>query len=103
VARLLSCEADPARTAIARAVFRCAGWLSCVKTWQRTYELADNPRGFRCVGRRWLSCAASIRLLGLSERIDPRHWEHWALVHDDCESVSCPDCGGRQCRLEQLE
>lgn len=91
-------RAHPTRRAIARKIFRCAGWLSYVKTWQRTYDvLSENPYKFRRVGRTWLSCTASIKLLELSERLDPHHWEHWALVHDECHPISCLDCGGQRC------
>lgn len=92
-------EVDPTlRTIIAKAVLWCASQLSRMKTWQRTYEwVADRPVTFRPAGRIWSSCVASHRLMELSARIDPRHWEHWALVHDECQASPCHACGGCRC------
>ena len=88
----------PLRTTAAKAIFWCAGQLSHVKTWQRTYEwVSDRPITFRPTGRIWSSCTASHRLMELSERIDLRHWEHWALVHDECDARPCQGCGGCRC------
>jgi hypothetical protein len=44
----------------------------------------------------------ATRAVALSERIDPEHWEHWALQHDTrCANPRwCTVCGGTICDLE---
>jgi hypothetical protein len=85
-------------------VYWCAGWLSRVKTYQRTYELISEPGDprpeFRQVERMWVSCQLSMWLLEQSVHLDPKHWDHWALVHDPADGPPCPDCGGILCELE---
>jgi hypothetical protein len=89
------------RTTAAKTVFILGGLLSRVQTYQRVYAMNwDGPKTkpeFTPAGRRWLSCSASMKLMHLSERIDPGHWEHWALSHEDCPAIPCPRCGGQLC------
>jgi hypothetical protein len=90
------------RTLAAKVVFVLGGLLSRVKTYQRVYSMnwedpEDRPE-FTPAGRRWISSRLSMQLLHLSEKIDPGHWEHWALDHEDCPSdVRCSRCGGQLC------
>lgn len=96
------------RTALAKGVFKVSGLLFYVKTYQRFWlldldaglsDLLDSKR--RHDGRHWSSCALSMRLLGWSENIDPQHWDHWALVHDDEPATRCRDCGGYICARKE--
>lgn len=88
----------PVRTRAAMLVYWAAGVLSRVRTWQRVYEVATHePLTVRRLPRRWASCATSTRLLVLSTRLDPTHWDHWALQHNDCEPRPCTVCGGHIC------
>lgn len=84
----------------AKLAFRLGGYLSRIKTPQRCYELVHTDDGdfeSRPVGRIWTSCVASVRLEKLSMRLDWDHWDHWALIHDDCDPTPCPECGGCVC------
>lgn len=88
------------RTAFAKAAYRLAGELSRVKTYQRFWFLdldGDELLRKRHDGRHWAPCALSMRLLEWSENIDPQHWGHWALVHDDEPATKCEGCGGYVC------
>lgn len=95
-------------TRLAKAAYWAAGELSRVKTYQRIYEW-KNPQEFQeavfgealpeldmqPVGRIWLPCRLSMKLLGLSQDLDHKHWDHWALEHRLCEDgQNCNDCGG---------
>lgn len=86
------------RTPVAKFVFGMGAVLLHVKTYQPMYELSwrgkgeDEDPAFVSVGKSWQSIDWSWDLLELSERLDPRHWEHWALDHADCE-LECPPCG----------
>lgn len=90
------------RTPAAKVIFVLGGLLSRVKTYQRVYSMnwddpTDKPE-FTPAGRRWISTHISMKLLRVSEEIDPGHWEHWALDHADCPSdVRCSNCGGQLC------
>jgi hypothetical protein len=89
------------RTGTAKTIFWCAGLLSRVRTPQRVYAThwpsPTSPPIFTSLGWHWSSCRISMRLLTLSEQIDPGHWEHWAIDHSGCPSVPCPSCGGQRC------
>jgi len=92
---------DELRTRLAKTLFWCAGYLSRIKTPQRVYELASrDPLDFRPAGWEWMSCETSMRLLKASTQIDPAHWDHWALGHNECGSHRCPQCGGCVCEDE---
>lgn len=94
-------------TKLAKGAYWLTGELSRIKTYQRVYEAAD-PRMFsaepgealpelkmRKAGRIWLPCTLSLKLLMLSENLDRKHWEHWALEHSLCPAgLPCHDCGG---------
>jgi len=97
------------RIKMAKVVFCLAGWLTLVKTYQRTYEWMGVPstddddnviwenKEFEYNGRVWLPCHLSIVLLERAERIDPVHFDHWALKHipgDVCAGGLCQTCGG---------
>jgi hypothetical protein len=98
-------------TRLAKICYWLAGELSRVKTWQQTYTWENCDKFFehdpetdgpelpeldmKKAGRLWLPCRLSMRLLGLSEDLDYKHWEHWALEHSLCdEGLPCHDCGG---------
>lgn len=87
------------RRRLAKIAFRASGWLSRIKTWQRTYEIVNDefPFEFRALPRRWLPCGTANRLLKLSMTLDMKHWDHWALVHDRCGGIPCSECGGTIC------
>jgi hypothetical protein len=94
-----------ARTLLAKAVFRVSGWLSRIRTPQLSYPLiwgdpGEEPK-FGDIERCWLPCRTSIRLMDLSTRIDPVHWDHWALVHGGCDGDRCAGCGGIHCPHEE--
>jgi hypothetical protein len=59
------------------------------------YELRgpDEP-GMDYVGRRWVQCVLSVRLLELAEGLDAAHFDHWALIHDGHPGCLCLECGG---------
>lgn len=95
-------------TRLAKAAYWAAGELSRVKTYQRTYTW-ENPDVFleakageplpeldmRPAGRIWLPCGLSMKLLSLSQDLDHKHWDHWALEHSLCEGgQTCNDCNG---------
>jgi hypothetical protein len=88
------------KTAVAKGVLRVSGWLTRVRTPQRTFRIVEfTEDGFvtEPSGRVWLPCRTSIWLLKLSSRLDEEHWDHWALKHDECDGVPCMACGGRIC------
>lgn len=95
------------RRRLARAAYRVGGWLVHVKTYQREYKLApptgpDQDLVFIPVGRSWQSIGWAWDLLEQSERLDPEHWEHWAVDHsappvDGTVCPRCPVCGGGTC------
>jgi len=47
--------------------------------------------------KRWLPSATSFKLISLAESLDPHHFDHWGLVHDNCNGIVCPDCEGIVC------
>lgn len=93
-------------TRSAQRVAALAGFMGRFWTPQRTYEIANEEeflRGgdtpseivFKFAGWRMLPCRLSTKLLELSMRLDPEHWDHWALSHCTCDDTKvCPDCGG---------
>jgi hypothetical protein len=94
-----------ARTRLAKAVYWLSTALYRVKTPHPTRVLVStNPTAFGRVQWWWLPCATSGRLLELSSRSDPTHWDHWAIDHNHkCRPTSCPDCGGQVCHDEAQE
>lgn len=96
-------------TRLAKAVYWLAGELSRVKTYRQTYQWTNQGEWREAVGgegplpemetekagRLWMPCGLSMKLLGLSESLDYKHWEHWALEHSLCDEGSrCYVCGG---------
>lgn len=82
----------------ARVVYWISGKLSRIKTSQRVWGWNEETKAFDVDdGYRKLPCVISIILLEKSMDLDPAHWDHWALRHDDCHRVPCPDCGGCDC------
>ena len=94
-------------TRLAKAAYWLAGELSRVKTYRQTWTwvnpqiLEGDPNeplpelDMRKAGRMWLPCATSMKMLVLSQRLDHKHWDHWALEHSLCEEgLPCRDCGG---------
>lgn len=89
------------RRELARAVFRLSMLVSRIQYPSRTFVIKDMPEGsdgieFEPSGHRsWAPIRLTWRLFELSQRLDPYHWEHWALVHDDDPSArACLACGG---------
>jgi hypothetical protein len=89
------------RTPTARAVYWVGGLLTKIKTYQQTYSYEfDEDAGyarFPEAGRRWTPIGFAFTVLDWSERLDPRHWEHWALDHSDCELEVGPVGSGSPC------
>lgn len=93
-------------TRLAKAVFWLAGWASKVRTPRTTYRVVsfDPFVTERSKNRTWLPSQTSVRLLRLSWRIDPQHWDHWALNHSDCtNTTTCPDCRGHICPRDEFD
>lgn len=89
------------RTHLAKALYWVGGKLSYIKWPTRTYhlELTEGTDFLtRYAGRSWLPNPLSLKCLKWSEAVDPKHWDHWALLHETCDNVPCPDCGGEICR-----
>lgn len=97
------------RVKTAKVIFCLAGWLAPIKTYQRTFEWMGVPDlnddqnviwendEFMYVGRAWLPCHLSFVLLERARRVDPTHFDHWALEHvpgDVCAGNPCLTCGG---------
>jgi hypothetical protein len=96
------------RRPLAKAAYRLGGHAAKIKRPMRIYALdldnmpSDEEGAFNATfaGWRWMSINTCWRLMELSERLDPQHWEHWALVHnEDCcvLPAPCPECGGTTC------
>lgn len=95
-------------TRLAKISYWLAGELTRIKTKQQTWSWENPQEMFESdpnkplpemkmvkAGRVWLPCRFSLILLGLSEDLDYKHWDHWALEHRLCEDGhTCPDCGG---------
>jgi hypothetical protein len=96
-----------ARTRLAKAVFWLSGQLARIRTPQLTHRFIwDSPDAAPRLGdaqRRWLPCRMSLRLMDLSTRIDPVHWDHWAGVHPGCDGEPCTGCGGVDCPHQEWD
>jgi hypothetical protein len=100
VLRMLRALPEPWHRPLAKTLFRVAGWLSKVRTYQRyyTYEGEDpTPDAFKLAGRHWSSCTLSLIVLDLSMQLDWDHWDCWAVVHEGCDPMPCEVCGGCRC------
>ena len=83
------------RTAWAKRLYWLSGTLSHVKTYQRYWVLRTDDMKTNPGGWHWFHCRLSTRLLEWSLDLDPKHWDHWALAHADCEGLlHCAECGG---------
>ncbi len=82
------------RRNLSKTVYVAAGYLSRVKTPQRTYE-TGHPRWV------WMPCEVSNRLLAWSMDLDWDHWDHWALYHPRSAGPMCPVCGGFICEDDE--
>lgn len=95
-------------TKLAKFVYFLSGELTRIKTYRQTWTW-ENPEVFmeaeagealpeldmRKAGRIWMPCRLSMTLLVLSNNLDVKHWDHWALEHMNCEDGQiCNDCGG---------
>lgn len=98
-------------TRLAKSVYWLSGKVSRIKSYRMTYRMAnedewlaaggDMEMMFQPAGRRWSSIQLTWTLLGLANRWDKVHFDHWALKHTGrCASHDCPDCGGVVCFLE---
>lgn len=97
------------RTPLAKAVYWIGGQLTRIKCYQHTYSIdpirvdESDPDGIAWITlpREWHSFGFAFTVLDWSEAIDPKHWEHWVFVHDDCDpDAECPKCewcGGTAC------
>lgn len=81
------------RTVIAKVVFRLSGLLGKIKYQQPVYKRERGgpsvPAGTQRLAHPW-----TYKLLFLSERIDPEHWEHWAFRHGSIPGEPCTHCKG---------
>lgn len=92
------------RTPLAKAVYRIGGYVLRIKVMRPEYEtrvLENAELGrrpvFVQVGRSRQPLRLGVDLtFHWAYRIDPQHWEHWAVdAHDDHVAVVCATCGGR--------
>lgn len=91
----------------AKNLYWVSGQLCRIKTYSKMYEwvVTDDDDvtdlNFRYIGRKWISWHFSFTVMRWSERLDPKHWDHWALVHDEtCEWCTCAVCSGTICIQE---
>ena len=81
------------RTRVAKFVFWLSGQLGKIKYQQPVYKWErgspSEPAGTQLLSHPW-----TYKLLFLSERIDPEHWEHWAFEHDPIPGTRCIHCKG---------
>lgn len=88
---------------LGKLLYRVAGWLTKIKVPKRSYELVnagkimDEPPQFVALERTWQPISLSWKFLTWSERVNPQHWDHWALDHSDCNVGKCSECGGDIC------
>lgn len=84
------------RTLIAKAVFKASGMLGKIRYPQTVYTRDRSAGVSTPAGKQKLPHPWTYKLLFLSGRIDPEHWEHWALNHDDDPNAyPCDGCHGR--------
>lgn len=89
---------------LARALFYAGGYITRIKVPARTYHLewddVDDEPIFTPLERRWMPNSWGLDLAMYAERLDPQHWEHWALVHSEVDCTNfrrCQECGGAVC------
>lgn len=94
-------------TLLAKGAYWLAGQLSRIKTSQMTWEWVNPEEVFatpddeplpefdmREAGKMKLPHPWGLKLLSLSQRLDEKHWDHWALEHSLCEGTVCASCKG---------
>lgn len=95
------------RTRLAKAAFWLSGKLRFIREYRRFYVVTnvDVEKGIfdsEPGGRHWTENRVSMKLLRISMTLDPEHWDHWALVHENCRGYLC-ECGGYICDPEDEE
>ena len=100
-------------TRLAKFVYWLSGKISRIKSYRMSYRLAnedewlaaegDMEMMFQPAGRHWTPIRLTWKLLEWSERLDTKHFEHWALNHENCAQGPCDDCGGLLCSLPDEE
>lgn len=95
-------------TRLAKVVYWLSGMASYIKWPTKLYEINDVTDDLdnmftRVVGRSWMSCSLTWRMLGWAQSLDRKHFDHWALDHSDCQTFYhldlyfCPDCKSSYC------
>ncbi len=86
---------------LSKALYWASGKLSKIKTPRTTYRLISvDPFITEPAGRHWGPCRAAITTMKWSARLDWEHWDHWSMVHKNCDPVPCAVCGGCVCRID---
>lgn len=89
------------KRSLAKAVYRISCRLAQIKTPQRIYsvDFSEGVHEFTSTyaGIRWLPCSRSFDLMEWAMRLDPDHFDHWALDHSTCNPVPCNECGSPFC------
>lgn len=89
-------------TKLAKVTYWLSGQLSHIKTYTKFYKLKneDDPVGlegpieFEVAGAHWSPWGFAWTVLDWSYRLDTKHWNHWALDHEDHPGKTCPACKG---------
>lgn len=84
------------KTIIAKALYKISGHLLRIKTYQRLWRWNSVTHETEAVWR-WSACSFSTTMLKWSMKVDRDHWDHWALVHTQCDPTPCTTCGGCKC------
>jgi len=83
---------------IAKIAYWISGKLSRIQTARPVYRLDEITEDGKIrsspAGKRKMPCRLSMKMLGLSMRLDREHWDHWALKHDECNGSRCGKCNG---------
>lgn len=85
------------RIKAAKFVYCLSGWLMPIRTPKRTYRLESFDGEPIYDGIQWSPNGTAIKLLALSERLDPGHFIHWAAYLEptkEIRRVQCDECGG---------
>ncbi len=95
-------------TKLAKAVYWLSGQVSRIRTPQRRWGMNPNSDDMtnmftRLPGLTWSSCRWTWKILGWAQRLDRKHFDHWALDHEGHANTPCPDCKGEICALPEEE
>ena len=101
---------EKVRIAVAQATYGFVGALWSIRVPRRSYRMLTSfdefrrgePLSFEFAGWWRGPLPGLTQLLAWSADVDP-HWDHWALVHEDCEAVPCTTCGGYRCESEEVD